>query len=426
MIYLKLAAVVVTTWLLAGGVDVRRAAGEPAEHSDENVELIRELMRRRGGDPAALAQLVQLTRFCSPAKTAELFGELAKAHWRAGDLNLAATTRQLLVERFPDEPAAKLALRWLVRLYASSEVAWAHRPPTPTPAANLKLVPRAEARLASAETESEAPAAKSRADADLAMFALSIADKAALVRPALVDDPALTVQRAAAARRLGDLKASQGYLVSLKHTRAGDGWGDCARMENWLAEARDAPPPKPVMTIALAATRPHLDGVLGEPCWQGQATNVGGALAWLAHDHEYLYLAVSCQKLAGVDYPRDARPRPHDGDVDQFDHVRVRLDLDRDYATCYELVVDSRGWTADRAWGDPSWNPEWFVAAVESNGAWTAEAAIAWAELAERLPRAGDAWACRLERRAASQQRQRWPEAEKSSGPGGYGLLLFE
>jgi hypothetical protein len=425
---MKLAAFVVATCLLAGGVGAEPAGGDPPAYSDENVDLIRELMRRRGGDPAALAQLVQLTRFCSPAKTAELFDELAKAHRRAGDLNLAAATRQLLVERFPDEPAAKRGLLWLVRLYASSEVAWARRLPTQTPmAGRLKLVPRDEpARLASAEAASESPRAEPGGEGALATYALALAGKAAAIRPALVDDPALMVQRAAAARRLGDLKAAQGFLTSLKHVRAGDGWGDCARMESWLSEGRDSPPPKPVARIALATTRPHLDGILGEPCWQGEAVRIGEARAWLARDDDYLYLAVSCPKVAGVDHPRDGRPRPHDGEVKQFDHVRVRLDLDRDYATSFELVVDSRGWTADCAWGDASWNPEWFVAAGEADGAWTAEAAISLAELAEHPPQAKDAWACRIERRVPSHGGQRWPATEKASGPQGYGLMLFD
>jgi hypothetical protein len=202
-------------------------------------------------------------------------------------------------------------------------------------------------------------------------------------------------------------------------------------MESWLGEGRDAPPPKPVTRIALAGTRPHLDGVLGEPCWQGEAVHVGEARAWLARDNDYLYLAVSCPKVSGVDYPRDARPRPHDGDIEPFDHVRLRLDLDRDYATCFELVVDSRGWTADRAWGDASWNPEWFVAAGETSDAgeamraWTAEAAISLAELAEHPPQAGDAWGCRIERRIPSHGPEQWPATEKASGPQGYGVLLF-
>ena len=131
MIAIKLSGFLAAV-LLAGGVFApTRLGAEAPVDADHDVPLIRELMRRRGGDPAALAQLVQLTRPCSPAKAAELFDVLAEAHRGAGNLNLAAETRQLLVEQYADQPAAEAAvLLWLVRLYSSSsEVARAHRPP---------------------------------------------------------------------------------------------------------------------------------------------------------------------------------------------------------------------------------------------------------------------------------------------------------
>jgi hypothetical protein len=252
-----------------------------------------------------------------------------------------------------------------------------------------------------------------------------LASNAGAIRPALVDEPGMAFQRAAAARRVGELKAAQGFLVPLKHARAGDPWGDCARMEQWLAEGRDSPPPKPVLNVALAEAAPHLDGALSEPCWQREAADVGDAEVWLAYDREYLYVAVRCAKAAGVDYPRDNRPRPHDGAVDQFDHVRVLVDLDRDYSTWFELAIDSRGWTADRVWGDAAWNPQWFVAAGQASGAWTAEAAISLGELGERPPQKGDAWACRLERRTPPKSRETWP-GEAKRGPAGFGVVLFE
>ena len=54
-----------------------------------------------------------------------------------------------------------------------------------------------------------------------------------------------------------------------------------------------------------------------------------------------------------------------DAAVDADDHIALRLDVDRDYASYYELLIDSRGWSADRCWGDSAWNPEWFIAASE-------------------------------------------------------------
>ena len=69
--------------------------------------------------------------------------------------------------------------------------------------------------------------------------------------------------------------------------------------------------------------------------------------------------------------------RPHD-------RVAVRLDVDRDYTTAFELAVDHRGWTHDACWNDATWNPTWFVAAAADESTWTVEAAIPLAELVDR------------------------------------------
>ncbi len=181
--------------------------------SDEKASLIGELMRRRGGDPAAAAQLIQLTRECTPATAAELFDELAMAHQRAGNLNLAAETRQLLIERFPDEPAAAQATLWLVRLYASSEVARAHRRAEPAPKLGFGvLVPHdgpSSPDGATGKSEGIVQAsAVSQSLRNSAAYALFLANKATSGRPAQEQEPALVFQCAVAARLAGDAKKS--------------------------------------------------------------------------------------------------------------------------------------------------------------------------------------------------------------------------
>jgi hypothetical protein len=422
--------------LLTGVLTAGRAGAEPPSFDDANVGLIRELMRRRGGDPAAMAQLVQLTRSCSPTKTAELFEELAAAHRLAGNLNLAAQTRQTIVERFPEEPAARAALLWLVRLYASSEVARAQQPPAPAAIAGPRALVAAEQAPRLALAESAAAGKADDGEQAMPAYALMLAAKATMARPVLDSDPALAFQRAVAARRTGDDKAAQGWLIKLKHARPGEPWGECARAETWLAESREGRPPKPTAHCVRTADAPHLDGDLSDSCWQGEAMPVGGPggaeVRW-AYDDEYLYVAVRCAKAAGVGYPRDDRPRTHDGDVDSYDHVRLLVDLDRDYASWFELSIDSRGWTADRAWDDAAWNPPWFVAAGEAGGAenatdaWTAEAAISLAELGAAPLSDRSAWACRVERRLPGAEVTAWPAvASEAREAQRLGLLLFD
>jgi hypothetical protein len=387
------------------------AAGENAGQFDR-VTLVRQLMRRRGGDPAAAAQLIQLTRELDAATVAALFDELAAAHLAAGQVNLAADVRLQLAQTYPDEPRAQDAVLWLTRLYASSEVAHFHR------------------------AKGDAPPPDD-ADQGLAMYALNLANQCKTPSSEQKPNAALAFTQSIAARRAGLGKSATGLLTSLKHARAVDGWGDCARTEAWLAESRGEAAPKATARCVAAAEPPRLDGVLDEPFWQGDASvaigpaGAGSAMVRLAFDAEHLYVGVECPKLEGVDYTASDGPRPYDRDLSRHDRVRLVLDADRDYATAFELTVDSRGWTNDRCWEESRWNPEWYVAAGANNasagGPWIVEAAIPWRELAIRAPGAGEAWACAVEREAPDAPRQSWlGDASQARGPEHFGLLLFE
>jgi hypothetical protein len=389
----------------------------------DQVNLVRELMRRRGGDPAAVAQLIQLVRPFEPAVAAELFDELAAAHAAVGNLDLAAETRRMLVEQYPAEPRSRAALLWLVRLYASSEVTHAHR-----------------LTMASANRAGDVDAERS-----MALYAANLAGGGEGSPEETRRDATLLFQRAAAARRAGETKLGDGLITALKRARPGDPWGDCARAETWLKEDRETPCPKPIARCVAAATRPKLDGVLDEPWWQGEAAlplravddeAAGGAQSQsdfvrLAYDCEYLYFAASCGQQSDVAYPRDDRRRPHDGELRNHDRVRLLLDADRDYATWFDLTVDSRGWTGDRCWDDDAWNPQWFVAAAQSGAGadakWVVEAAIPWSALAANAPHQGEAWAVAVDRDAPHSPPQSWlARAADAPRPIAFGLLLFE
>lgn len=406
------------------------------------LEIVRQLARQRGGQPAALAQIIQFSRGFDDAAAAEVIDELAQAHIRAGQLDLAATARQTIVERYYNNRAARESLLWLVRLYASSEVAYFHNGPPkrqqqPSPklaAALQKMSPGADRADSPAE---ESPALAAKPSDPLAIYALHLASQAIGQNGALADDPALAFARGIAARRAGQEKSAAAFLSPLKHRQVGDPWGDAARAEAWLLDPHHEKSTKAMTRCLVAATPPHLDGTLDEPYWTGQRTDSGVLLAaatndppptktFWAYDREHLYVAIECPKLAGVAYPRDDRPRPRDGDVEAHDHVRLLLDVDRDYGSWFELAVDSRGWTADRCWGEAAWNPEWFVAAAESpdGQSWVIEAAIPWNQLAAQPPRAGEAWACAVERRPPAAEPAE--TAGKALGPERFALLLFE
>jgi hypothetical protein len=404
----------------------------------DQVNLVRELMRRRGGDSAAAAQLLQMTREFDPAVAAELFEVLADAHLAAGKVNLAADARLLLLQTHAATPGARDAALWLTRLYASSEVAHRYRRPGAEADANAdRGLTTYGYSLASEfeETVKQARAAKN--------------SEAPPTRGAPLEDPELRFARAVAARRAGMTKPAAALLTPLKHLQPGDAWGDAARVDAWLAEGADAErAPKPLVRCIAASAPPRLDGVLEDSCWQGEACVVIGPAApgasptvRLSYDAKYLYVACKCP-LAEADYSTDDRPRPRDGDLSGRDRVMLVLDADRDYATGWELTVDSRGWTSERCWGDAAWNPEWFVAArgpdegpLTLDPMWIVEAAIPWTELATEAPTKGAAWALSVGRTipgdaAGSPREERWPSAAEPAtapeGPAEFGVLLFE
>lgn len=386
-----------------------------ADGSDsfDRTAMVRELTRRGGGDPAAAAQLVQLTRGMEPALSAEMFEQLAKAHQAAGAVDLAADARLQLVQNYTAEPGAAHALVWLTRLYASSEAAQQHR------AAGQ---PRTE------ETE-QGPA----------MYAYHLAEGIEGTAEVQAGDPPLVFARAVAARRAGMAKASSGLISSLKHSRTAEAWGACAHMESWLVEGRQGQPPVGVAECRRAAAPPRLDGVLDEDFWRREgdpapterpaAADPNRTIIRWACDEEYLYVAGRVGKQPTSMYTQDHRPRVRDAALAR-DRVRLLVDVDRDYATAFELTVDCRGWTADACWGDAAWNPEWFVAAGPGNGdpqlgEWTFEAAIALAELGA-TPAPGAAWAVSVQRMVPTPDGETAPSAGAADlDPSAFRILLF-
>jgi hypothetical protein len=147
----------------------------------------------------------------------------------------------------------------------------------------------------------------------------------------------------------------------------------------------------------------------------------------LAYDAQFLYLAVSCPKVAGGDYPADHRPRPRDADLTEHDRVSLRLDVDRDFVTWFELVMDHRGWTWDACCGKWHWDPQWFVAAADSETTWTAEAAVPLAELVTEPPAVRHVWAAAVRRTIPRVGYQSWSgDPGQAESPEQFGLLIFE
>jgi hypothetical protein len=88
----------------------------------------------------------------------------------------------------------------------------------------------------------------------------------------------------------------------------------------------------------------------------------------------------------------------------RLEHVSLKIDIDRDYATWFEFSWDIQGGLLDRCNDIPIWDPQWYIAFAPNDEAWNAELAIPISELVsessvpwEQLP-----WALSIQRERPS------------------------
>jgi hypothetical protein len=434
-------------------------------------------LRTTTGDKSQEGLLTQVARQAdtlNPTAGAALLQELARQYRTEGQLDRAADVLQQLIRRDRHDPLAESALRWLVSYYASSETAHISRNAQARSVRQTAATgdePHAATALSARSAMVTSSFAGNLSSEDRLTLAVHLAKTVTV--PALVADPTIRWPQAVAQRKRGFTKNANRTLLALSHRAPDNPWQACAQAEAWLARPELDPPRKPIATCRRAETEPHLDGRLDEAMWEstrpirlsggewaevGRGEGEGGerkaesgkrkaedsrekgeggevdtgqekrqANVRVAYDDAYLYLAIRCPKIEGVDYPTDQQPRPHDGDLSAYDRVRLLLDIDRDYRSYYQLTIDSRGWTAESCYGNTHWNPQWFVASGGDRHSWTAEAAIPLGELVGDPVGPRHVWAVAVDRVVPGVGLQTWvgPTFDQP-GPENFGLLIFE
>ncbi|NOY42326.1 MAG: hypothetical protein GXP26_10885 [Planctomycetes bacterium] len=409
------------TWLLA---TMPLSLHAENDTSDRQTQRIRKIILSRGDSPTALAHLIQLTKDLEPPAAAQLFRQLADDYLRVGQYDQAGNMLQQLALQYPEQPAATDGLITSILLYSSSEVSRTQR--TSTISKDKKSFAIYALHLAQQALRRDSSGQRSLNNQTVLGSAAKQQD--------LASNPALAFQCAVAARLSGNPKSALSWLTPLKHNTRMQPWNHRAQTENWLLGNRKDSSPKQTLACPQATERPHLDGLLDDPLWKSASTTLlaspqqnpptaASTQVQLTHDAKFLYLAIRCTKLPNVAYLSDNRPRTHDADLAKHDHVHIQLDLDRDYATTFQLSIDHRGQTADTCWLDASWNPRWYVAAHQDESHWTIEAAIPWQELTRTPPQPGEAWTLAIKRRAPNTPTQTWPTPP---APDTFGLLTFE
>ena len=423
-----------------------------------NLNAILARVDDRGRDDGRyLAEVTELVRTMDHGHAAEVLLQLARRYHEHGQWEFAAQTYDAVVERYPKHPAAGAALVWLVQYYASSEAAWRSGQSqqlqsgrsTPEKPRNGKTEAQTELRAPAREVQrTSAVIALSHGDADRPSRAAGYAKQLEQFSPPLFAEPSVRFPLAAAHRTQGFPRQAERFFLGFARNRPHDAWWACAQAELLLATPDESAPensvklPKPRWLCARAPGKPHLDGKLNDALWRvARAVELKSslrdddewpAIAMLAHDEEFLFLAISCREAPKAMYSGTQGPRPRDGDLSTHDRVELYLDVDRDYATAYRLAIDARGWTNDSCWRDPSWNPQWFVAVARSDNAktsptWTAEAAIPLSELKGGVAEGKQIWAVGIQRIVPNVGFQSWNQpAAIEMQPEGFGTLVFE
>ncbi|MCA8989430.1 MAG: hypothetical protein KDA78_17400, partial [Planctomycetaceae bacterium] len=259
-------------------------------------------------------------------------------------------------------------------------------------------------------------------------------------------DPATSFAMASLFRRQGASRPANEilapYLVEVQgaFARVENNWSRAAQFEFWQL-SRDELPPEPYLVCVPAAQPPRLDAVLTEDCWLKAEeirleTTVGDPelkrtipadlpLVLLTYDRDYVYVGarIPRHKALPAELPRKTG-REHDENLTGYDRLLISLDVNRDYTSAYEFVVDQRGRTQERCGTDSSWNPEWFVAAEGDENGWQIEAAIPRAALAAAgSPQQESVWSVSLTRILPAHGIQSWggrTTQEFQPGTGGW------
>ncbi len=467
------------TDLMPGGV-ARRPLSDRGEPSAEEKKIIsqRTLLRALGETTPTeintpdrlLGQMGTMLAELPDDMAGRAAFAIANQFARNGQWSLASEAYLLMAERYPAHPLTAEAYRWLIRHQSSSEarrryelkhfvvlsehehgIKGSGTQPIGNPDALVK--PPFKIDVPQIEEKKESATFFNRSEArQWYQGPLELEKRLATFGPLFANDPATQFCLQAARRNLGQVQEARKWYAQFVAKQPEGPWRDAAQAELWLLN-RTGPAPKPVVACRFTETKPFLDGKLDDACWQNAAVlrlSAAGDVrkdaplearqaqeqflkeypteVRMAHDNEYLYVAVRCFHPPEKQVPM-VKGRTRDADLRAFDRVSIMLDLDRDYATYFHLQIDQRGCVAEDCWGDKTWNPRWFVSVQNEQSVWVAEAAIPLAALTGDQVLSGRAWAFNAVRVLPGRGVQAWSlpaeVPEESPRPEGMGLLIF-
>ena len=434
---------------------------------------------------ALIARLPEISRGLPPAEAAWQLMHLADQYQAAGQWEWAELTMIELCEKYPEQPAALRAMQRLVQSWGSGEVTWRrlkksateegrylNQPENSVPAAIEYVEARLQKQAQGAQRTifnsdddepdeilpvETTPSPTGSTTGQRRVMLQDLEHKQRLWRKramklyaelkqrdaALAAEPAVQFPIAAIHRQRTSHQQADTIYRRFVLYETGTPWAQAADSELWLTNI-SRPPTGPTTPCGFTPTRPVLDGVLSDSCWQDAAelplvaspggretaSDGGGkqALAMISYDAQFLYFAARLPRVAGVRTDgRTKRTRRHDDDLADFDRVVLSLDVDRDYVTYFNFEIDQRGCTSEACWHDTSWNPHWLVEVSGDEKEWCLEVAIPLEEITPIVPQQGMAWAIGVTRIIPAVGLESWTHpAAKVPRPESFGLLRFD
>ena len=151
---------------------------------------------------------------------------------------------------------------------------------------------------------------------------------------------------------------------------------------------------------SFAKERPKLDGQFDDRLWenvrsQGKLTTfkVPSAVQgqdndeiMFAHDDQFFYGAIGCQKIPGRPYRVQQGIRKRDPDLSQQDRVEILIDPSLNGCGVIRLTLDYQGRVSESKFEGKNWDPDWYVAAAQDDDTWNIEFAIPMSALSQRAP----------------------------------------
>ena len=431
-----------------------------------------------------IARLPDIARGLPAAEAAWQLMHLADQYQAAGQWEWAELTLIELCEKYPDQPAALRAMQRLVQSWGSGEITWRrlkktateqgryqNQPDSSVPAAIEYVESRLQKQAQGAQRtifnsdddepddilQIESSPSPSGTAGQRQVTLNDLEQKQRLWRTralklyaellrrdsSLAAEPAVQFPIAAIHRqRTSHLKSGAIYRRFVLY-ETGTPWAQAAESELWLTNV-SRPPTSPNAPCGFTPTRPVLDGVLSDACWQdaaelplvgsgrGRETASDGignqSVAMISYDAQFLYLAARLPRAAGLRTDGPAKGgRRYDDDLSEFDRVAFSLDVDRDYVTYFNFEIDQRGCTSESCWQDKSWNPRWLVAVSGDEQEWRLEVAIPLEEITPIIPQQGMAWAIGITRIIPTVGLESWTHpAAAAPRPESFGLLRFD